>query len=134
VVGRPNCKSTQSYSRIILLFGMILFLAAPAAARDPDAPPGAPAARARNPLEGYNVSLALPALTMTLEGRKARPAWTGPAVLLLDGRPAAEAELPTPPPVVLPRQPWDGRDWLRAGKYAGLAALLGGIAGALAAR
>lgn len=86
---------------------------------------------ASNPLEGHDVALQLPALSLAVDGDLATAVWSGPAYVLVDSRAAARIVLPvaTAP---LPRRRWTLRDYLVAVAIALGAGILGAGAGALA--
>lgn len=85
-------------------------------------------ATAANPLEGHQVSAELPGLVLIVTGDQVGATWTGPLVLIIDGRPAARIQL-EPVAAALPGA--SALPWWRAAALAGGAGVLGAIIGAL---
>lgn len=85
-------------------------------------------APAANPLEGHEVTAELPGLVLVVTGDQVGATWTGPLVLLIDGRPAARIQLE---PATAPLPSAGALPWWRGAALAGSAGALGAVLGAL---
>lgn len=88
---------------------------------------GQAAAAAGNPLEGHEVVAELPGLVLVVTGDQVGVTWTGPLVLLIDGRPTARIQL-EPAAAALPGA--RALPWWRGAALAGGVGALGAILGA----